>query len=199
MGLIYLKNIDKLRNKDIIDAGGYCGDSALILSEFTDSKVYIFEPIENHLKMIEETLLINGVKNCVLVPKALGECTKESVIYFFGSGSSINKFDNLSVKESLTQLKIQMVSLDEYVFKNNLNVGFIKVDIEGYEQKFLEGAKETIKKMRPSLSISIYHNPDDFFNIKPLIESYDLGYKFKIAKVADGNVVTETSLIAEVY
>jgi FkbM family methyltransferase len=199
MGLNMLENPQNLRNKDIIDAGGYCGDSAILLSEATNAKVYVFEPIDNHQKLIEQTLNNNNVTNCVLVPFALGECTKETVIYFFDSGSSINKFDNYAFKDKMTQYKIQMVSLDEYVFQNNLNVGFIKVDIEGYEQQFLKGAMKTIKEMRPALSISIYHNSDDFFNIKPLLESLDLGYKFKISKAADGNIVTETALIAEVY
>jgi FkbM family methyltransferase len=199
MGLPMLKNLQKLRNRDIIDAGGYCGDSAILLSEATDSKVYVFEPVASHVEMIKETLKNNNVRNCVVVPKALGECSKETVIRFFGSGSSINKFDNVDIKDQLIQEKIQMISLDEYVFANNLNVGFIKVDIEGYEQFFLKGAERTIRKMLPAMSISIYHNGSDFFDIKPLIESWDLGYKFKISKVPDGNIVVETALVAEVY
>ena len=32
---------------------------------------------------------------------------------------------------------------------------------------------------------SIYHNYDDFFKIKPLIESWDLGYKFDFFRRID--------------
>ena len=39
---------------------------------------------------------------------------------------------------------------------------------------------------------------DDFFNIKPMIESWDLGYEFKIVKPVDGAIILETMLIAEV-
>ena len=47
--------------------------------------------------------------------------------------------------------------------------------------------------------ISIYHNYDDFFNIKPLIESWNLGYKFKIIKPKIDCLILETVLLAEVY
>ncbi len=46
--------------------------------------------------------------------------------------------------------------------------------------------------------ISIYHNPDDFFEIKPLIESWNLGYSFKICKPVDKSVSDETALFCEV-
>ncbi|TXJ30536.1 hypothetical protein EPJ69_10360 [Brachyspira aalborgi] len=49
-----------------------------------------------------------------------------------------------------------------------MEVGFIKVDIEGEEQKLLEVSKNTIIKQRPYMVISIYHNESDFFDIKPI-------------------------------
>ena len=62
-----------------------------------------------------------------------------------------------------------------------------------------ETTVNTIKKFRPILLISIYHNMDDFLDIKPMIEDWNLGYKFKILKPVDGNIMFETMLIAEVY
>lgn len=47
--------------------------------------------------------------------------------------------------------------------------------------------------------ISIYHFGSDYFKIKPLIESWNLGYKFKIAKGADGHLTGETVLFCEVF
>ena len=67
--------------------------------------------------------------------------------------------------------------------EKNIEVGFIKVDIEGEEQKFLEDTKNTIIKQRPYMVISIYHNESNFFDIKPIIESYNADYGFKIVKM----------------
>jgi FkbM family methyltransferase len=44
---------------------------------------------------------------------------------------------------------VKVDTLDNYVTRHNLQVGLIKVDIEGYEQKFLAGAVNTIKKQKP--------------------------------------------------
>ena len=34
----------KIKNKDIIDVGGYVGDSALVFQKYTDKNIYTFEP-----------------------------------------------------------------------------------------------------------------------------------------------------------
>jgi hypothetical protein len=63
----------------------------------------------------------------------------------------------------------------------------------------LAGAINTIKKQKPVLLLSIYHNANDFFEIKPLIESWNLGYKFKIRKLSMKEYfLVETMLICEI-
>jgi hypothetical protein len=46
--------------------------------------------------------------------------------------------------------------------------------------------------------ISIYHRYDDFYKIKPLIESWNLGYQFDFFKGMDEGM-GEIMLLAEVY
>ena len=97
------------------------------------------------------------------------------------SNSSIRKYDK--------QFVVKSKSLDEFVEENNLNVGFIKIDVEGEEQNLLKGAINTIKTQKPIIYISIYHSPNDLFEIKPWIESLNLGYKFKISKEKNQQIV----------
>lgn len=66
--------------------------------------------------------------------------------------------------------EVEIITLDSYVAEHKIQVGFIKVDIEGFEMEFLKGAKETICTQKPTMLISIYHSLNDFFEIKPLIE-----------------------------
>lgn len=91
--------------------------------------------------------------------------------------------------------KIEIVTIDDFVFKNNLDIGLIKMDIEGYEMKAIRGAFETIKRDRPILLISIYHSGNDFFEIKPFLEKMNLGYNFKIVKLNPFHLTFETMLI----
>lgn len=62
----------------------------------------------------------------------------------------------------------------------------------------LHGAQNTIREQRPVLLISIYHNESDFFDIKPWLETLNLGYKFKIHKPVYGSAIIEAMLVAEV-
>ncbi|MBF1050988.1 MAG: FkbM family methyltransferase [Peptostreptococcaceae bacterium] len=191
-----IKNIEVLKNRDIIDAGGFIGDSALIFSPLTNRKVYSFEPsYENYNDMLK-TIELNNLNNLIAENIALSDKNGKSKFNICCSASTfhINKsFDYTN------EIEVDVITLDEYVEKNNLNVGLIKTDLEGAEQEFLRGAVNTIKKFRPILLISIYHNMDDFLDIKPMIEDWNLGYKFKILKPVDGNIMFETMLIAEVY
>jgi FkbM family methyltransferase len=193
-GLAHVQNPEKLKDKDILDIGGFIGDSVLVLSPYTNRTVYSFEAVAGQRQLMQKTLELNKIKNAKIVPLALGS-RKESVeIIVNGSSSCISK-DNFAraVRE-----KVDMDTLDNYVVQNGIQVGLIKVDIEGFEQEFLKGAVNTIKTQKPVLVLSIYHNWSDFFDIKPMIESWNLGYKFKIVKPIDGAILAETLLIAEV-
>jgi hypothetical protein len=94
-------------------------------------------------------------------------------------------------------LPVKITTLDAWARHNDVDVGLIKVDIDGYAQRFLKGAIETIKKHRPTLLLSIYHSAADLLEIKPFIESLDLGYRFKVRRHADNDVVRDTMLICE--
>ena len=69
--------------------------------------------------------------------------------------------------------------MDNYVKENNLEVGLIKVDIEGFEANFLRGAQETIRNQAPVLLLSIYHNGSDFYNLKPMVEEIMKNSQYK--------------------
>ena len=143
--------------------------------------------------MMLETIKLNESKNIVPVRLGLGSKDEVLEINIDSSASSINRV----LHENLQKESIHITTLDKFVEEHNLKVGLIKVDIEGFEQEFLKGALNTIKTQKPILLLSIYHNADDFFNIKPFIESLDLGYSLKIVRPNDGGVRGETLLICE--
>ncbi|ONI41624.1 hypothetical protein AN640_01330 [Candidatus Epulonipiscium fishelsonii] len=191
-----LKNLDYIKNKSIIDVGAYIGDSALIFSELPVEKIYRFEATKDYFKLLQQTIKMNKLKNIITENVALGDKAGSCNIFVNGPGSSINlKNGNKTWKK---KINVPMITLDEYVKKHNIEVGLIKVDIEGAEPLFLQGSKETICTQKPILLISIYHNPNDYFEIKPMIESWNLGYKFKISKPDDGGIISDTLLICEI-
>lgn len=197
LGMNYFKNLQALHNKDFLDIGAFCGDSALILNEYNPSKIYSFEPVTENYEHLLITIILNNLENTV-IPQKLGlGSTKKSVnIAVHNSGSTV---DPKNAADDSIPEQIQIDTLDNFVMENNLNVGLIKIDTEGMELDILKGSIETIKKFKPALLLSIYHNAEQFFETKPMIESLDLGYKFDFVKLNPFSIIYETMLICEVY
>lgn len=58
--------------------------------------------------------------------------------------------------------QIKLITFDSYVQENGLEkLDFIKIDVDGHEPKFLEGAKETIMKFKPDILLEI--NPLNYY------------------------------------
>lgn len=194
-GINELKYSEKLKGKDIVDVGGFIGDSVLILEDLLPKTIYTFEASTDNFVLLEKTLKLNNIENCVAERKALGDRKGTCSLAIRGSQSNLNTIDYVTCD---SEEIVEVETLDEYVIKHNLDIGLIKVDIEGAEQMFLHGAKNTICQQKPTLLISIYHNAEDFFGIKPLIESWNLGYIFSIHKPLDISVSREVLLLCEV-
>ncbi|MCL2075878.1 MAG: FkbM family methyltransferase [Betaproteobacteria bacterium] len=179
----------KVVGKDVIDGGGYCGDSAMIFTEYNPRKVYTFEPNPDTLPIMEQTLMDNAdvlgerKDRIEIIPAALGR--SKGTLTFHSRGVSdggatamAHLFPGAFNKANVYQ--VDVVSIDEFVEQQALSVGLIKLDVEGAEYDTILGAKNTITEQKPLLIISLYHTFKDFFEIKPLIESWGLDYKFEI-------------------
>jgi hypothetical protein len=77
---------------------------------------------------------------------------------------------------------VHITTIDDFSKNNNLEVGLIKRDIEWFEYNSVIWAEQTIKKFKPILFISVYHTGKDFFEIPPLIDSRNCGYKFSLVR-----------------
>lgn len=198
-GMKEISNIDYIKDKDFIDAGGFIGDSALVLSEYTKGNIHSFEADKSNYLTIKKTIKMNNKTNIIPVNSALSDFVGDIDLFVIGDNSSGNSTNNLYNMDNLEKQKVECTTIDDYVSKNNLQIGLIKTDVEGAEQALLRGAINTIKTQKPILSISIYHTIDDFFKIKSWIESLDLGYKFTISKpVIAYSFLGETALICEI-
>lgn len=195
------------RSKDIIDVGAYTGESSLMFSKYLKGggQIHAFEAVKSLYEMAKNTIKLNNITNVKLNNCGLLDKSIEKQMYTAGMSSCVEGAQNTEdfglIMDNINQSveTVKCITLDQYVQENNISVGLIKCDIEGAEQLFLKGALNTIKTQKPAIIISIYHNAEDFFGIKPLIESWNLGYKFKIRKGDCQNIGHEIDLIAEVY
>lgn len=181
-GLEFVKKeeLNYLKGKSSITAGAYFGDSALVLHDITKSKVYGFEPNKHNYSLLENIITKNAKQDIIIpIHKGLSEISGIGYI----NDANISAGSKLS--DNTDGSKIELISIDDFIEKNNIkDLGLIHLDVEGLETKVIQGAKKIIAEYKPILLISIYHNPQDFFDLKPLIESWNLDYNFKIRKLA---------------
>ena len=202
-GFAMLKEM-QIGNKCVIDAGAFVGDSALIIKKYMpEAEIYSFEAKKENYDRLLRTISVNNIQSVHPIHGALGEREEEMTLYISNLEREREASNSFIIDGYCLQAgnvyseKVQCTTLDSFVEKNHLEVGFIKADIEGAEPMMLKGAEKTIRSQKPTLCIAIYHNLSDFFNIKPWIESLNLGYKFYIFRpVQEYSFMMETVLFA---
>ncbi|MCL2187604.1 MAG: FkbM family methyltransferase [Defluviitaleaceae bacterium] len=130
-------------------------------------KIYAFEPNPKQYPLCVENA--KKVKNAEVYPYGLWH--KNDTLYF-DNESTISSGAHITNTGSV---KIETKKLDD--FFNGKRVSFIKMDIEGAELNALKGAEELIKTCKPKLAISIYHKPQDIWEIPDYILSLNENYK----------------------
>jgi len=201
LGLLPDDILKFLDNKDFIDCGAYFGDSALMFEkDYNPCKIYSFEPNPESYNFIFETIKLNNLKKVIPVKKGVGKKDKKNK-KFINIGQLSAVYSSEYQRSPLERIKdnsilsIDITTIDKFVSKNNIQVGLIKMDLEGYELNALKGAEKVIKKFKPVLVISIYHNAEQFFGIKKYLDNLFPGYYFKIKHLFDFNPISETYLI----
>ena len=165
-----------IRGKDFIDGGAYIGDSALALLRFEPRRIHSFDLSAKNIALFRRVMEMNGIGEDRIRPLALGLAeTRRTIAWSDTGGESTNEL-------VAGTDRAELIPLDDYAREHQLQVGFIKFDLEGAEFDAATGMIETLRRDRPVLSLSIYHNPRQFFELKPWLASLDLGYRFLIRR-----------------
>ena len=185
-GVVYFNQYNlsekSIRNKIVIDAGAHIGEFSLLCALLGAKKIYAFEPVSKTVEILRRNIKLNKFwEKIKVVPMALGDGEYSANISskFIGDGAATIK---RKYKQEGTE-QIVITSLDFFVRKNKIKkIDFIKMDIEGFEENALNGAKETIKRDKPILYLSAYHKPEDKKLLPRLIKYIRADYQIKLLK-----------------
>ncbi|MEQ9449543.1 MAG: FkbM family methyltransferase, partial [Rhodospirillaceae bacterium] len=139
------------RDRIAIDIGANKGVYTHLLSRICQG-VEAFEPNPKIYRILKRALPVNVVAHQVALSNRTG--TAELIVPMYGGGFS-NQTASLNPRkrnDGARSIQVAQRTLDSYGFSN---VGFIKIDVEGFERAVLEGARETISRERPVLQIEI--------------------------------------------
>lgn len=149
-----------------LDVGANLGEIALHMGKRVGATgaVYAFEPISGIFERLRQHVERNGMQDVVrAVPLALSDRSGEAEIAFAeqsADNQGLASIANLSDKAGPLRTRIRTMTLDEFVRTEGIErIDLIKVDIQGAEPQFLDGAAETLRRYRPKLLMEF--SPDD--------------------------------------
>ena len=89
------------------------------------------------------------------------------IIHDFGLSDCVQKvrFTNYLDKNSVINDFGECTGKCEMLDHMNIPLTFLKIDVEGYEEKVIEGAKKHILKYQPLVACAIYHSEEELFRI----------------------------------
>lgn len=145
----------------VVDVGASFGSWSLALAPAATS-VLAFEPQSAIFDLLQRTIRLNGAKTIESRCSAVGDKRGLATIL----KPDLNKVHNFGGAVSLHD-KPEFVNTETAVVTTldhecaGLDVSFIKIDVEGYEQHVLRGAVETIARCRPVLAVERVHEHTD--------------------------------------
>lgn len=177
------------KDEILIDGGSFDGDDTiwfdnlLLQQGLRLKKSLCFEPDTNNFgntyrnleKYYNTRALLDGCRQCAEAERftvfKAGLYEKQCGIGFYEYGAHSSRFTDGESTSSVNAVKLDDIAANE-------NISFIKFDLEGADVPALRGAEETIKRCKPKLALSIYHNIEDLWEIplmvKAMVPEYQL-------------------------
>lgn len=161
-------------NLNLVDCGAYDGDVArdALRRGFKVDTLVAFEPDpENFDRLVAwVTEHRHAMRSAVTLPLATGDA---NCILSFAGGLTTSSH----LAEDGGQ-RVACVRLDDVLANHPAN--YLKLDVEGAEAATLRGAAGLIRRSHPALAVSIYHRPNDLFELIEQIDAIAPGYEFHL-------------------
>ncbi|HEY6722702.1 MAG TPA: FkbM family methyltransferase [Polyangiaceae bacterium] len=157
----------------VLDVGAYDGDTARRYSARVgpQGRVFALEPSHLNYLKLSANCASEGLDN--VLPLCVGGAAAPGLMRFQEGN------DASSALATEGNIQVPVTSLDRLVHLLNLpSVDVIKLDVEGAEERVLEGAWQSIQQFRPMLQVSIYHKAKDLFALPLLLMRRLEGYTY---------------------
>lgn len=169
-----------------VDGGCFDGTTSLHFSEWCQgkySKILAFEPDLGSTELCEQFVKKHQIHDFTLFRAGLSK--NNAVGQFITCGAGNSYFDDCTKNENFFYNREEMgydgtetklMALDEVT--QDTHVGFIKMDIEGFELDALQGGEKTLQRDKPLLAICVYHRAGDVLAIMDYLHEIVPEYRF---------------------
>ena len=156
-----------------VDIGANVGQHSLFMAA-QGAQVHAFEPFRTVREQFMRQIERNRLDNISVHP--VGLSNENTRLPFFaptGTNAGIGSFDARSVsKGNIRTGELQLARGDEYFPHHGIDrIDLVKVDVEGYEKRVLQGLRESLARERPIIVCEItFGNPLSFATVEEMRE-----------------------------
>ncbi|OAB80063.1 FkbM family methyltransferase [Cochleicola gelatinilyticus] len=167
----------------VLDIGAHLGYFTCIAGKLASKgKVHAFEVDPKCIQLINKNIAINSL-NSITVHN-VGVSDREEIV-------RIQKLEKpnpgliINSKSTANFIEISSITIDDFLSQHKLTPNFIKIDVEGAEEKVLRGMENTLKQKHLTLLLEIHvdllknHFNTDYRDIIKLLRHHN----FKIENI----------------
>ena len=141
----------------VLDIGANIGYYSVLFSKLVGETgvVFCFEPTEHYSSVLEMNLEANNIQNAEVFKVGLSNKRQKLEIQIGNSSATLHPIENQAIiKEEL----IMLTTLDDFMLQHKLQkIDLVKIDIDGHEPLFFEGAQKTLDKFNPIVLLEVNH------------------------------------------
>ena len=173
----------------VLDCGANVGVYTRVALDAGARQVVAIEPAPENLECLRRNFGSEIAAGRVIVfPKGVWD--KEDVLTLHVDPNNTAADSFIIVREgSYTVQQVPLTTIDRLVDELKLEqVDFVKMDIEAAEPKALAGARQTLARFHPRMSIAAYHRPDHPAVIPRVVREAWPDYRMECGPCAEANL-----------
>lgn len=165
------------KGETVLDIGAHKGGYTYWMCKAVGPKgrVIAFEPQQKGARLLQHLF---PDENVIVEHKALSNHLGKKTLYIQPQAFEVSFEASLEQKypNAVTEL-IETTTLDQYCGEQGLQPSFLKIDVEGHEEKVLEGAREVLRTARPVVLVECESRHAGFESMTRVFDLFkNLGY-----------------------
>lgn len=158
----------------IVDCGSAEGFFAFKYKDVAKN-MFLIEPLPLFINALKKNF--GHLENIQILAYALSDKSGTDYLYLNSETSVLDATLQESGNEKIT---IETKTIDELFFEKGISINYLKADVEGFEEKLILGALNTIKDSKPKIVITTYHKGQDYKRLIQILKTVVPEYNFKV-------------------